>query len=51
VLAENGEKLAEFTRNSSDRIRFVKHGNVYFQETDEETGVEEIVKYSFTLEG
>jgi hypothetical protein len=51
VLAENGEKLAEFTRNSSDRIRFVKHSNVYFQETDEETGVEEIVKYSFKLEG
>jgi hypothetical protein len=49
VLAETGEKLAAFTRPTTDRIDLVKDGNAYFRETDEETGLVEVVKYRFDL--
>lgn len=49
VLDENGEKLAEFNRPASDRIRTVKNGHAYIVETDEETGLQEVVKYRFSL--
>ena len=50
VLAESGEKLAEFSRPASDRVVMVKDGYSYFMETDEETGLQEVVKYGFDLE-
>ena len=50
VLDENGEKLAEFERPESIRIEAVNDGFVYFRETDEETGLQEIVKYRYALE-
>jgi len=49
VLEESGEKLAVFTRNSSDRLRFVKGREAYFQETDQQTGLQEVVKYGFVF--
>ena len=49
VLAESGEKLAEFSRPASDRVMVVKDGYSYFMETDEETGLQEVVKYGFVL--
>ena len=51
VLAENGEKLAVFSRPATDRMLNVKNDNAYFLETDEETGLQEVVKYSFKMEG
>lgn len=49
VLAESGEKLAEFSRPASDRVVIVKDGFAYFRTTDEETGLQEVVKYGFDL--
>lgn len=49
VLSEAGEKLAEFSRNATDRVMFVNAGHVYFMETDEDTGLQEIVKYGFVF--
>jgi len=50
ILAESGEKLAEFSRPASDRIVMVKSDSAYFRETDEETGLQEVVKYAFALD-
>jgi len=49
ILAENGEKLAEFNQPASSRIMAVKNGYVYFLETDEETGLQDVVKYGFVF--
>lgn len=49
LLAESGEKLAEFSRPATDRVMVVKDGYAYFMETDEETGLHEVVKYGFVL--
>lgn len=49
VLAETGEKLAAFTRPATDQLELVKDGYVYFRETEEETGIVEVVKYGFDL--
>ena len=50
LLAESGEKLAEFSRPATDRVVMVKSDIAYFMETDEETGLQEVVKYGFDLE-
>ncbi|PWN05101.1 6-bladed beta-propeller [Rhodohalobacter mucosus] len=50
VLAETGEKLAAFVRPATDMMELVKDGHVYIRETDEETGIVEVVKYGFSLE-
>lgn len=47
VLAESGEKLAAFMRASNHRLENVKDDYAYFRETDEETGLQQIVKYRF----
>jgi len=49
LLAESGEKLAEFSRPATDRVVMVKDACAYFMETDEETGLQEVVKYGFDL--
>jgi len=49
ILNDNGEKLAEFERPASSRIMAVKDSFVYFHETDEETGLQEVVKYGFVF--
>ena len=49
VLAQTGEKLAAFTRPATDMIELVDDGFVYIRETDEETGLAEVVKYRFDL--
>lgn len=49
VLSADGEKLAQFERPSSSSLELVKDGYVYFLETDEETGITEVVKYNFRL--
>jgi hypothetical protein len=49
ILAESGEKLAEFDRPASSRIMAVKNSYVYFLEIDEETGLQDVVKYRFSL--
>lgn len=51
VLSDTGEKLAEFSRNATDRIMMVKGDNVYFMGEDEDTGLQEIAKYKFVMEG
>lgn len=45
ILNEAGEKQALFTKNSEDRLLTAKDGFVYFLETEEETGLQEVVKY------
>lgn len=51
ILAEDGEKIAEFNKPASTRIEAVKNGYVYFRETDDETGLQEVVKYKVVMEG
>jgi hypothetical protein len=45
VLEANGELITRFTWPRSKSIRQVKHGALYTLETDQETGLQEIVKY------
>lgn len=49
LLEETGEKLAEFSRLATDRVVMLKSDTAYFMETDEETGLQEIVKYRFAM--
>jgi len=49
ILAENGEKLAAFDQPASSRLMDVKNGSAYFLEIDEETGLQDVVKYRFSL--
>lgn len=51
VLSESGEKLSEFSRTATDRVMFVNANHVYFMETDEDTGLQEIVKYIYKFDG
>lgn len=50
VLANSGELLATFTWPEENRIQAIKNGHLYAMETDEETGLREIVKYKFDFE-
>lgn len=47
VLDDTGQKLALFLRPDNHQLERVKNGYVYFRETDEETGLQEVMKYSF----
>ena len=49
ILSDTGEKLAQFDKPASSSLQFVKDGFTYFLETDEETGITEVVKYNFKL--
>jgi len=50
VLSVTGETLARFNRPSSSDLQLVKDGYAYFLETDDETGVTDVVKYRFTMQ-
>lgn len=49
VISEEGELLTRFTWPRSRNLQEVKTGTVYTEETDEETGLQQIVRYSFEL--
>jgi len=49
VLSNNGEKMAQFSQPASSNLQLVKDGFAYFLETDEETGVTDVVKYRYEL--
>ena len=50
ILLDTGETLARFNRPSSSDLQLVKNGYAYFLETDEETGVTDVVKYRFIMQ-
>lgn len=50
ILDEYGELLARFTWPRNQAIRLVKNDYLYTPETEEETGLQQIVKYRITLE-
>src|SRR6056297_7635 len=50
VLSNTGEKLAQFSQPASSSLQLVKDGFAYFLETDEETGVTDVVKYRYQLQ-
>ena len=50
VLSNTGETMAQFSQPASSSLQLVKDGFTYFLETDEETGVTDVVKYRFTLQ-
>jgi len=49
VFSEEGEFLATFTWPESREIRVVKNGSAYTRETDEETGLQEVVRYRIEM--
>jgi hypothetical protein len=49
VISSEGDLLAKFSWPRTRSIEVVKDGKVYTQETDEETGLEQIVKYRIEL--
>lgn len=49
VISSEGELLAKFNWPRSRSLKVVKDGSVYTHETDEETGVERIVRYSIEM--
>ncbi|PWN05103.1 6-bladed beta-propeller [Rhodohalobacter mucosus] len=49
VFGPGGSPLATFTWPRSTAIRHIQDGFIYAYETDEETGLAEIVKYDFDL--
>ena len=50
VLNEEGKLLARFNFARSEQIEKVKNGYVYTRETDEETGLQQIVRYRIEFE-
>ncbi|WP_176719404.1 6-bladed beta-propeller [Rhodohalobacter halophilus] len=50
VFSEEGEFLAAFIWPESREIREVKNGSAYTRETDEETGLVEVVRYRVDFE-
>lgn len=49
VLKDSGELLARFTWPRRKKIEKVKNGYLYSRETDEETGLQQIVRYSIEI--
>lgn len=47
VLANSGELLATFTWPAGNIVQEIRNGHLYTMETNEETGLREIVKYKF----
>jgi hypothetical protein len=50
VLANTGELLATFTWPAENMIQEIWNGHLYAMETEEETGLREIVKYKILFE-
>jgi len=50
VLKDNGELLARFTWPRNRQIEVVKNGYLYARETDEATGLQQIVRYQIRIE-
>jgi outer membrane protein assembly factor BamB len=50
VLANSGELIATFNWPSNKEVQEIKNGFFYTLETNEETGLREVVKYGITLE-
>ncbi|NBC67129.1 MAG: 6-bladed beta-propeller [Bacteroidetes bacterium] len=50
VLENTGELLAEFTWPAATHIQEIKNGFLYVLETEEETGLSEIVKYEISFD-
>jgi len=49
VLSEQGEFLGVFDWPRTRQIQAVKNGSVYTRETDEETGLQEVVRYRIEM--
>jgi len=49
VISNEGDLQAKFQWPRNRTIEEIKEGNVYTQETDQETGVEQIVRYSIEM--
>ena len=50
VLQNSGELITKFTWPRNRQIEVVKNGKVYVRETEEETGLQQVVRYGFELE-
>jgi hypothetical protein len=50
VLEETGELISKFEWPRDEPIEAVKNGYIYTRETDEETGLQQIVRYRIELE-
>jgi hypothetical protein len=50
VLKENGELITKFEWPRDEPIEVVKNGYMYTRQTDEETGLQQIVRYRIELE-
>jgi len=50
VLKNNGEVIAKFKWPRDEPIEVVKNGYMYTRETDEETGLQQIVRYRIEME-
>ena len=51
VLKETGELVTRFEWPRDEPIEVVKNGYMYTRETDEETGLQQVVKYRIEFEG
>ena len=51
VLEETGELITRFEWPRDEPIEVVKNGYMYTRETDEETGLQQVVKYRIEFEG
>jgi hypothetical protein len=49
VLKETGELITKFEWPRGEPIEVVRNGNIYTRKTDEETGLQQIVKYRFEI--
>ena len=49
VISEDGELLAQFDWPKEERIEAVENGKLFARKTDEETGLEEIVRYDIAM--
>jgi hypothetical protein len=49
VLEDNGELITKFDWPRDEPIEVIKNGKMYTRQTDEETGLERIVRYQILL--
>jgi hypothetical protein len=49
VLEETGELITKFEWPRDEPIEVVRNGNIYTRKTDDETGLQQIVKYRFEI--
>jgi len=50
VLEKNGELITKFEWPRDEPIEVIKNGMMYKRQTDEETGLQQVVRYGFELE-